>query len=401
MRYRLTTVSLLALLVLAPEAVVLRAQTSADVFNPDTLQEIRLLINTKDLQQLRDFYYVNTIYPADLVWRNVRVRNVAVRTHGVASRNPIKLGLTIDIDKYTTGQTFVGLKGLSLDNLWTDPSMMHDFLAMRFFERMGQPAPRESFARLYINNVFQGLYTVIEQVDPDFLMRTLNENAGYLFEYRRQFAWFGEYLGDDPLTYRPIFEARTRQLEPDGILWGPFRDLFRELNDVNDAVWRDRVEQLIDLPAFVAHVAIESFLVENDGVIGPAGMNNFFVYRPAGTTRHRWLVWDKDSTFFPDGLAYSVFERMDTNVLTRRALSYPDLRSVFLKVAEDCARSAAQDGWLAAEVDRVAALITDTAHGDSLKQYSNVDFDQHVELLRQFARTRPDIVLQELASLRR
>ena len=130
-------------------------------------------------------------------------------------------------------------------------------------------------------------------------------------------------------------------------------------------------------------------------------MNNFYLYRPAGTTRHRWLVWDKDTTFFPDGLAYSIFERTDTNVLTRRALSYPDLRSVFLKVAEDCARSAAQDGWLAAEVDRVAALITDAAHGDSLKQYSNADFDQHVELLRQFARTRSDIVLQELARLRR
>ena len=46
---------------------------------------------------------------------------------------------------------------------------------MAFFERMGEPAPRQSFCRLYINNVYHGVYAIVESVDSDFLARTLDE----------------------------------------------------------------------------------------------------------------------------------------------------------------------------------------------------------------------------------
>ena len=38
-------------------------------------------------------------------------------------------------------------------------------LAFTIFEKMGEPAPRESFCRLYINNEYQGLYAITEEID--------------------------------------------------------------------------------------------------------------------------------------------------------------------------------------------------------------------------------------------
>ena len=60
-----------------------------------------------------DIYYV-----VDFQWRNIRVRNAAVRSRGGVSRNASKPALRIDFNRYTTGQRFLGLKSLMLDNLW-------------------------------------------------------------------------------------------------------------------------------------------------------------------------------------------------------------------------------------------------------------------------------------------
>ncbi len=106
------------------------------------------------------------------------------------------------------------------------------------------------------------------------------------------------------------------------------------------AVWRDRVEEYIDLEQFMTHVAIETFLAENDGLLGATGMNNFFLYRSAGTKRHRFLPWDKDSSFLL--LDSSIFQRADENVIFRRAFAYADLRELYFQVLESAARSAAR-----------------------------------------------------------
>jgi hypothetical protein len=68
-------------------------------------------------------------------------------------RNPTKPGFEIDFDHYTTGQQFLGLRAIILDNLSQDPAMIREKVAMAFFNRMREAAPRDSFARLYINGL--------------------------------------------------------------------------------------------------------------------------------------------------------------------------------------------------------------------------------------------------------
>ena len=232
---------LLAGLWLTP--VVAHAQSAADFFNPETLQEVRLFINSRDLNELLEHYWEDRYYPADFVWRDIRVRNVAVRVRGLATRSRVKPGLRIDFNRYIAGQEFLGLSSLVLDNVLKDPAVIRERTSMAFIDRMGQPAPRESFGRLYINNSYSGVYTLVEPVDTGFLARTLGESSGYLFEKKFVTAFLGEYLGDDLDAYKPHFQPQTRRLEPDSILYSPVRDLFREVNHDVDSVWREWVSQ--------------------------------------------------------------------------------------------------------------------------------------------------------------
>jgi spore coat protein CotH len=381
---------------LAP--AVARAQTLDDLFNRDAVHEIRIFINSRDLRELREKYQQNTYYTADLLWQGVRVRNVGVRNRGMGSRNPTKPGLRVEFDRYTTGQTLLGLKSLILDNNWQDPSLLAERSAMLFFDRLGEPAPRESYCRLYINNVLQGLYSVVESVDSPFLARAYGNDLGYLFRFDYQREWRGDYLGDDLAAYKPFFEPEAHELEADSTLYGPIRDLFREVNAADDAVWRDRVSQYVDLAQMIRHVAIETFLTEDDGFIGAYGMNNFFFYRPAGSSVHSLIPWDKDNAF--TDVNRSIFARTGENVLVCRALGYSDLRALYLDTLEECAGAAAADGWLLGEVDRLTALASGPAAEDTLKQFSTDAFFKAAGRIRQFAIDRPGLVLAEVARAR-
>jgi spore coat protein CotH len=374
------------------------AQTTDELFDSQAVHDIRISINSRDYRRLRDEYLTNTYFTADFTWRGIRVRNVGVRNRGVGSRNPQKLGLRIDFDRYTGGQTFLGLRALVLDNVWQDGSFIAERVAMSLFERLGQPTPRESYARLYINNVFQGLYAIVESVDEAFLSREFSDGEGSLFSYQHRRPWYADYLGDEYQPYREVFEAETRKLLPDAILYGPIRELFREINGPDDPVWRERVEQYVDLGQFLRHVAIEVFLAEGDGVLGSSGMNNFFLFRPAGSNVHRLIPWDKDSALLDS--RFGIFTRGDENVLFRRAMAFADLRALYLDVLEECAQVAAHEGWMLAEVERLAGLADAPAREDQLKQFSTEAFVGAVDLIRRFAIERPGFVLQEVAQAR-
>src|SRR5262245_58700255 len=111
------------------------ARAVTDVFDTSVVHEIKLFMNSRELPQLRANFLGNNYYPADFEWNGTRVRNVGVRSRGSGSRLQSKLGLRLDFNRYTTNQTFQGLKALDFDNLTQDPSTMREFLAMQIFRR--------------------------------------------------------------------------------------------------------------------------------------------------------------------------------------------------------------------------------------------------------------------------
>ena len=374
------------------------AQTSDEFFDSLTLHDVRLYIHSSDLRELRERYVEDFYVPADFEWRGVRMRNVGVRVRGLATRSAIKPGLRVDFDRYVTGQAFLGMAALVLDNALKDPSFLRERTSMALIKRMGQPAPRESFGRVYINGVYEGLYAFVEAVDAVFLARELGDGVGYLFEHKYANGFYGEFLGEDYAPYKLRFEAQTHRMEGDYTLYAPIRELFREVNQDVDNVWRERVGWLIDLNQLMTHVAIETFLAELDGFLGGSGMANFYLHRPVASNVHRLIAWDRDTTF--QQIDAPIFARASENALLSRALQFSDLRTLYLDVLEQCARVAAQDRWLEAEIDQAHQLIRDAVYEDVSKRSSNEEYELAVAHLLSFARQRPAFVLNEVAHAR-
>jgi spore coat protein H len=389
------------------------AATGADAFFDDTvLQEIRLSMNARDWQTLKDNYLDNTYYPTDFRWRDQTLRNVAIRSRGTGSRSGVKPGLRVDFDRYTTNQNFFGLKSFVLRNNTQDSSNMHERLSMLMFRRLGEVASREAHTKLYINDQYSGLFTIVESVDKAFLKRNLGEDSGYLYKYDYPIdgtPYRFEDKGPDPALYVPLpFKPETHEdsPKPEFIV-----QLVQAVNQSSDSAFRTAVAPYLDLQKFLRHVAVEVFVGDYDGFIGNYGINNFYFYRFDNQKTFLFIPWDK-SEAFKAGPTSSVFHNISDvpdsvkNRLMTRALSYPDLYNYFLDTLIACAQSAAEStpgdarGWLEREVQREADQIRDAAHADTEKPYSNESFEAEIQNLLDFARRRSDLVTQEVNGAR-
>lgn len=391
------------------------------LFDNQVLQRIDLTLNTRDWEKLKANFEDNEYYAASITWRGQSMRNAYVRSRGAGSRSGTKPGLRVDFNRTAAGaQEWLGLKSLILDNLKQDPSGMHEMLAFRFFERMGLPAPRESFAQVYVNSKFAGLYTVIEPVDKRFLARVFGahedgnvENDGYLFEYKWKYPYLLTYLGPQLEKYQEIFEAKTHESESISGIYDTLHRMVREINDARDDLFEQNVSEYLDLPLFMKHVAVQSLLAEWDGLLGYAGLNNTYLYRFEKSRRSQFLVWDADNTF--RAIDYSITAEHDTDVLMKRAMKVPGLRGAYFTALLEAARSAeeysedeaaadaklklAPRGWLEREIDRLYAQIRAPMRSDTLKAFTNDEFEDAIAYMQQFARERGPYVRCEVVKI--
>ena len=409
-----------AAIVLLP--AVARAQSIEEFFDDTVVHDIRITINSKDWSALKENYKENIYYPVTMQWKDVTIRNAGVRSRGFGSRSNTKPGLRFDADRYAADQTFIGLKSFVLDNLVQDPSMLRERVTMAFFRRLGLPAPREAHARLYINNQFVGVYAIVETIDKGFLGRTFGEdnhggteNDGYLFEYDYTEDYRFQYRGSNLDEYKKFFDAKTHENGAAATLWGPIEDMIQAINETPDSIWDREVSQYLDLGLFAKHIALEAFLAEDDGILGYAGLNNFYLYRFEDSKRSQFLVWDKDNTFH--SVDFPIMRNVNDNVLSRRMLNVEEYRNRYLDTLIEAADSADEresedgednkdkkkdgPGWLEREITKQYEQIRQLARGDNYKPYSNSDFEDEYDKLLDFARNRSAFVRDEVNSQRR
>ena len=377
------------------------AQTSDDFFNPDALQRLDIWLNELDWSKLKAAFQENTYYPADVTWNGMTVYNVGIRSRGLGSRSSTKPGLRVDIDRYSGGQQFLGLKSFVLDNLTQDQTGVKETVTMRFYTRLGIPAPRETHTRLYINGRYAGLYGLVESVDKTMMGRVFGsigdnvQNDGYLFEYNYVLGspWRFAYEGSALAPYKIRFDIKTNETHAESTIWGPIEELVRLANETSAGGIEQAISDRLDLPAFVRYISAQNFVADFDGFNGYDGMNNFYMYRKENSPQHVLIAWDEDNAFLqPD---YPILTRIDENVLTNKLLSLGAYRTQYFNVLLESADSAT--GWLRQEMQRQLDMINEAMLADTLKPYSNSEHQTARETLLAFPETRITYVRCEVA----
>jgi spore coat protein H len=364
---------------------------TAPIFDPSRLHEVRIAIDPSDWAALQQNFRSNDYYAADITLDTTTLRQAGIRSRGSGSRSGVKPALKVDFNKYVPTQEYGVYKTMVLDNQVQDPTYLRERLAFAVYEAMGIPAPANAFARLYINGQYWGLYQATESISKPFLKARLGEESGNLFDYQYAFPWDFSYMGEDPGDYVPVpFEPQTNEdhLDATGLV-----DFVRTINGATDGTFTADMGAWLDRDRFLTHLAVENAVAESDGIVGRLGANNFYLYQYGGQRRFVFLPWDKDTAFSTS--SQSVYQRIDTNVLTRRLLTDPAMQQTYIAALRRTVTSFVNSRYLTPRLETAYTQIREAALSDPMKPFSNSEFELGVGGLRGIIAAREGDILAQ------
>ncbi len=270
------------------------------LFDDTYVHEIRISSSDPNFwQQLDDDYnaWLNgsatdiPYLPATVSMDGTVLDDVGVRQKGFSSNfftDSTKKPLKLNFGKFVEDREFDGVRKLNLMNGVGDASISKDKLVYDMFRMHGVPGPRVAHAKIYVNDVFWGVYGIIEQVDKRYLKRNFADNDGELWKNKGNTSL--QWSGSDPLSYP--FELQTNEETND---WSKFIGFVDFINNSSDAEFATQLKDIFELDEYFRILAID-ILTNNWDSYLQHGRNWYMYYEPKIDKMH-WLPWDYNFAF--------------------------------------------------------------------------------------------------------
>ena len=326
--WRTAAFALLGLVAMAPPPEVARAQQdpgdavfvkerkpddSDAFFDRGDIPRLKFDVDKDELERLRadPRNYVHARLKEN---DKVVYADVAIKLKGAAGsfrELDEKPAFTINVEKFDKKQSFHGLDKFHLNNSVQDGTYLHEFVCSTLMGLAGVPAPRVSHARVWLNGRDLGLYVLKESFDQKLVKRHFRDDKGNLYD--------GGFC----------HEIDAGLEKDDGK--GPddasdVRALADACRDPDPAARWQRIEERLDIDAFLTFVAMELMVSHWDGYSNNA--NNYRVYFAGKTGRAYFLPHGMDQVF--QDTDASVLE-YPTTLVSDAVLRNPAWRARFRK----------------------------------------------------------------------
>lgn len=207
-----------------------------------------------------------------------------------------KLPFNIKVDFVEKKQKLPGgFSTLKLSNVFRDPSFLREVLA---YDIAGQymPAPRANYAKLFVNDIYLGLYNNTESIDGKFLKEFYGNKKGALIKCDPN--WHGkeqqscpkgdkaslQYLGKDSVCYFSLYELKDNSSWKDVIF----------LADVLNNKFED-IETVLNVDQTLWMHAFNNITVNLDSYLGRL-CHNYYLYKDTFGVYHP-MIWDLNLGF--------------------------------------------------------------------------------------------------------
>jgi len=269
---------------------------SAELYAPENLPRfdlelseasiatLNLVENEKDPRQ--DSYVSATFKYGDET-----VANIGVRLKGEGSFQKLerKPALKLKFDAFVDNRAFRGLRRMTLNNAFEDPSFVAERLAYDVFRAAGLPAPRCNNALLYINGALYGVYVNVESEDKTFLRRWFSSDDGNLYE---------EGQKDFVPGAETAFNLETNESANDR---SHLRALIASIQAAKDpATFLDEIGAQLDSAQFLKFTAAEAAVNQWDMYAYTVFyVNNLRIYDDPTSNRFHFIPWGMDMSMKP------------------------------------------------------------------------------------------------------
>ncbi len=313
--------------------------------------------------------------------------SVGIRLKGNSSmmhpgdKKPFK----VDFNRFIAGQSYDLLKKLNFNNGFKDPTFVREKVFYDVCEAAGILSPRATFAEVTFNGAPWGFYTVVEQIDDQFLDRSIGDDEGHLFKAGSNFGGGdGEaslvYLGPDQAPYEDAYELKQNVSDD----WSDLIDLIAFINTASDDEFETQLADHLDLTPYLRSAALDNLFSNLDTYTLSA--RNYYLYHNMTTNRWQWIKWDSNETFgsyafgVPGDMAELDLDFDGGN--ENRPLLKRIMESDALRAAYHSEMCWLRENWFNPEfieprLDELKELVQEAVYADDNKMFSNNQFENN------------------------
>jgi spore coat protein CotH len=261
-----------------------------------------------------------------------KFNDIAVRYKGNGTfrqaQSTGKISFKIDLNKYVKGQKLAKLDKLNLANNIADPGWMNEELAYRLFRDAGVPAPRTSYARVYVTvtgesaREYWGLYSLVEDVDDIFALDRFGTKKGVLLKPVTTSLF--HYLGDDWAKYRQTYDPKDDMSEEQ---IRRVIDFCKLVTSGSDEEFAAKLADYVDIDEFARFLAVTVWITDLDSILDNG--QNFYVWLNPATQKFFFIAWDQDHSFGQFGRGGSTSTRRNFTIFHPFSGNNPFLQRVF------------------------------------------------------------------------
>jgi hypothetical protein len=315
------------------------AQVPGDqLFDNSKIHEIKIVSLKENLRDTLEVNYVmsfgmNQIQTREIPYTTAQliIDGTALDTIGIRYKgfnswwHSVKKPIKIDMNRYKPGQAYDGLKKLNLHNGSGDPSFIRENIDYKLLRSLGIKAPRTSYAKLFLDTAYLGLYRIVEQIDNTFLDGNFGNHDGNLYKQHSKgtagysLAW----LGNNQELYNQSVSLENHQNKND---WSDFIHFLDILNNSTDKQFGDSILTVFDVDEYLQILAFDVAL-NNLDYYGNSG-RNYYLYNHDG--KFHWVPWDYNLTWMEGEVPIDIHAE-DYPVLTKRILQVPEFYTLFLR----------------------------------------------------------------------
>lgn len=354
------------------------------MFDESVLHEIRITFEQEDYWDSLEYYYAQYLdFGADKQYMLASVEidgevidSVGVRQKGFFSNwgsSGLKEPLKIDFNEYVAGKRYDGLKKINLQNGFGDPTVMRDALAYKFMRDAGVVAPRSSYAKVYLNDTYWGLYVVVEQVDNKFLKNWFENNDGNLYKCIDNTSL--NWQGPSKTAYKDEFELKTNE---EGDEWNEFIDLVDKIN--TDDEFEDSISTQLQMNNYLRVLAADVLMNNWDSYYEHG--RNFYIYYDSIAKAFQWIPWDYNLAFSSSetDIVIEYGFGMEPKPLVENVMDSDFYRSIYFNHLCVMIENYFTLDNLEEYIDNTKELISDALDEDPNKYYTTAQFNTAVNV---------------------
>jgi hypothetical protein len=326
---------------------------------------------------------------ASAIVNGVSFGNIGVRMKGNSSftapnnKKPFKLSF----NEYVSSTKWNGLKSVSLNNCWNDPTFIREKLHLDICRSAGIPAPRGNFVELYINDTLFSFYSLVESVDKVFLTSRYNDNSGIYFkavdgrdtgtQVYSDFRW----LGSDTSLYLDSYE-----LKADGAV-GAWPKLVNFIDTLNhSSTIATSLPNNMNMSAFYRAMSMDEICGNYDSYMH-SGRNFYVYFNPVNSTKLDWIIWDASLSFAAmPGTGLTNLETLNiayvvddtSRPLLNKVFSTSTLKNEYLLALCNLQKTYFTTSVLFPYIDSIADIIRTYVYNDTRKMYTNAQFETNI-----------------------